>query len=217
MRQCASAAAALRHTGVEIPLAWWWYARARDLEDPEAPGLARAAVELHRASGYIANEDLECLAAARLNPPGSPIEAPALTHARKANPGLRAIVAHAALEAGDPDTARELLGEPAPPTASDYSVFPGHCLRVIVLAETGSPEEVRTALERIEPFAGEACTYGSVDHLGCADHFLAYGYAALGDPRALEYAERAVVLNERLQCLPWKRRSEALVARLSSA
>ncbi len=214
MRQCAAAAAALRHTGVEIPLAWWWFARARDLEDPEAPQLARAAIELHRASGYIANEDLECLAAARLNPPGSPIEARALTHARKANPGLRTIVAHAALEAGDPDTARELLGEPAPPTASDYSVFPGHCLRVIVLAETGSLDEVRTALERIEPYAGEACTYGSVDHLGCADHFIAYGYAALGDPRALEYAERAVVLNERLECLPWKRRSEALVARL---
>ena len=56
-----------------------------------------------------------------------------------------------------------------------------------------------------------------MDHLGCADHFIAYGYAALGDPRALEYAERAVVLNERLECLPWKRRSEALVARLSSA
>ena len=217
MRQCAAAAAALRHTGVEIPLAWWWFARARDLDDPEAPALARAAVELHRASGYIANEDLECLAAARLKPPGSPIEARALTHARKANPGLRAIVAHAALEAGDPDTARELLGEPAPPTASDYSVFPGHCLRVIVLAETGSLHEVRTALERIEPYAGEACTYGSVDHLGCADHFIAYGYAALGDPRALEYAERAVVLNERLECLPWKRRSEALVARLSEA
>ncbi len=215
MRQCASAAAALPHTGVEIPLAWWWFARARDLDDPEGPALARAAVELHRASGYIANEDLECLAAVRLNPPGAPVDDRALEHARVANPGLRSIVAHAVLEAGDPDTARELLGEPAPATASDYSVFPGHCLRVIVLAETGSPEEVRAAVERIEPYAGEACTYGSVDHLGGADHFLAYGYAALGDPRALEYAERAVVLNERLQCAPWRRRSEALVARLS--
>ncbi len=215
MRQCASAATALRHTGVEIPLAWWRFARARDLDDPEAPALARAATELHRASGYIANEDLECLAAVRVNPPGAPVESRVLEHARRANPGLRSIVAHAALEAGDPDTARGLLGEPAPPTASDYSVFPGHCLRVIVLAETGSPEEVRTAVERIEPHAGEACTYGSVDHLGGADHFLAYGYAALGDPRALEYAERAVVLNERLQCAPWRRRSEALVARLS--
>ena len=54
MQQCADEAAALRHTGVEIPLAWWRFARARDLEDPAAararPHRVRAAPpeRLHR-------------------------------------------------------------------------------------------------------------------------------------------------------------------------
>ncbi len=216
MRRCADSAAAMRHTGVEIPLAWWWFARARDLDDPEASALGEAAAELHRSSGYIANADLECLAAVRLRPPDAPVPQQALEFAEgKANPGLRSIVAHAVLEAGDPEKSAELLGDPAPPSASDYSVLAGHCLRVLILAETGNPAEVRAAVDRIEEYAGQSCCYGSVDHLGGVDHFLACGYAALADPRALEYAHRAVVLNERLECLPWKRRSEALVARLS--
>ena len=135
--------------------------------------------------------------------------------ARGAIPGLRTMVAHAVLESGDPDTAYSLLGEPSPPGASEYSVLAGHCLRVLVLAETGSPEEIRAALDRITEYAGQVVTYGTVDHLGVVDHFLACGYAALGDPRAREHAERAVVLNEKLQCLPWQRRAEALLARLS--
>ena len=125
------------------------------------------------------------------------------------------MVAHAVLEAGDPDTAYDLLGEPSPPGASEYSVLAGHCLRVLVLAETGTAEEIRAALERITAYAGQAVTYGTVDHLGSVDLFLATGYAALGDPRAREHAERAVVLNERLQCRPWQHRAETLLAQLS--
>jgi len=207
---------ALRHTGLEIPLAWWQFVRARDLDDPRAAELGQAALERHRASGYISGDELECLAAIRLNPPGHVVDPSIVQSARSAAPGLRAMVAHAVLEAGDPATAYVMLGEPAPPGASEYSVLAGHCLRVLVLAGTGSSEEVTEALARIEPYAGQACNYGSIDHLGAVDHFLATGYAALADPRALEYAERAVVLSEQLQCPPWKRRSEELVARLST-
>ncbi len=217
MQQCAEEAAALRHTGVEIPLAWWRFARARDLEDPNAPELGRTAFALHRLSGYIAGLELECLSAIRGNPPGTPVSPEVVELARGAIPGLRAMVAHAVLESGDPDTAYSLLGDPAPPGAMEYSVLAGHCLRVLVLAEAGSAEEIREALEQITAYAGQAVTYGTVDHLGCVDHFLATGYAALGPEhheRALEHARRAVVLNERLECLPWKRRAEALVARL---
>ena len=215
MKRCADEAEALRHTGVEIPLAWWRFARARDLDEPGAAETGLAALEQHRASGYIAGDELECVAAIRLNPPGHPVDPSIVQSARSENPGLRAMVAHAALEAGDHATAYELLGEPAPPGASEYSVLAGHCLRVLVLASTGSPEEVIEALARIEPYAGQACNFGSVDHLGAVDHFLACGYAAVGDLRAIEYAQQAVVLNERLECAPWRRRSEALVARLS--
>ncbi len=215
MDECADEAAALRHTGVEIPLGWWRYARARGLDDPAAPTLGAEALALHRTSGYIAGSDLEVIATIRGVAPGTPVPPETVAAARTANPGLRAMVAHAVLEAGDRGTAYSLLGEPAPPGASDYSVLAGHCLRVLVLAGTGTPEEVSEALARITPFADEVVTYGTVDHLGVVTHFLACGYAALGDPRALEHAERAVVLNARLQCAPWRRRSEALVARLS--
>jgi hypothetical protein len=215
MKRCAEEAEALRHTGVEIPLGWWRFARARDVDDPDAAELGRAALERHRESGYLGGEELECVAAIRLNPPGHPVDPSVVERARSENPGLRAMVAHAALEAGDEATAYDLLGEAAPPGASEYSVLAGHCLRVLVLSRTGSAEEVTEAVARIEEYAGQACSFGSVDHLGAVDHFLACGYAALGDPRALEHAELAVVLNERLQCAPWRRRSEALVAELS--
>ena len=181
------------------------------------PELGRTAFALHRQSGYIAGLELECLSAIRGAPPGTPGRGPRWSSWRaQAIPGLRAMVAHAVLESGDPDTAYSLLGEPAPPGASEYSVLAGHCLRVLVLAEAGSAEEIRAALERITEYAGQVVTYGTVDHLGVVDHFLACGYAALGDPRAREHAERAVVLNERLQCLPWKRRAEALLARAAA-
>jgi hypothetical protein len=215
MGQCADEAAALRHTGLEIPLAWWRFARARDLEQPDAPELGRTAFALHRQSGYIAGLELECLSAIRGAPPGTPVEDRVVELARAAIPGLRAMVAHAVLESGDPDTAYSLLGEPSPPGASEYSVLAGHCLRVLVLAEAGSPEEIRAALDRITEYAGQVVTYGTVDHLGVVDHYLACGYAALDDPRAREHAERAVVLNEKLQCLPWQRRAEKLLAGLS--
>ncbi len=217
MLECAREAAALRHTGVEIPLAWWRFARARDLDDPEAPALGTAASALHRASGYIAGPDLECLLAIRGTEAGGRVPDHVLELMPGANAGLRAMVAHACLEAGDPTTARRLLGEPAPPGASDYSVLAGHCLRVLVLAAAGPPAEVAAALERIVPHAGQSVVYGTVDHLGSVDLFLACGYAALGPAyrdRALEHARAAVTLNARLQCLPWARRAEALLARL---
>jgi DNA-binding SARP family transcriptional activator len=216
MQRCADEAAALRHTGVEIPLAWWRFARARDVDDPAAQQLGDAAFDLHRASGYIGGAELECLVAIRGRTSGTRVPDDVLELARTANPGLRAMVAHALLESGDPEAAYALLGEPAPPGASEYSVLAGHCLRVLVLAEAGPRDELRAALERIKPYAGQAVNYGTVDHLGSVDHFLACGYAALDErPRALEHAREAVVLSERLQCLPWKRRSEALLARLA--
>ncbi len=215
MRRCADEAAVLRHTGVEIPLAWWRYARARDLDDAAAAEIGRTALELHRSSGYINLDDLSCLHAIRSAPTGAPVSDDVVRAARSCNAGLRALVAHAALEAGDHGTASELLGEAAPPGAGDYSVLAGRCLRVLVLAETGSRAEVEDALSRITPYAGQSVTYGTVEHLGAVDHFIACGYAALEDPRALAHARQAVVLNARMQCAPWRRRSEALVARLA--
>ncbi len=215
MRACASRASELRHTGLEIPLAWWRYARARDLDEPDASALGERALALHRSSGYIAFLDLEILAAIRLSVDGEKVPDWAVEKVSATNPGLRALVAHALLETREPERARAVLGLPAPPGATEYSVLAGHCLRVAVLAETGTGGEVREALDRITPYAGNVVTYGSVDHLGVVDHFLALGYAALGDARALEHAHSALEGNTRIQCAPWRRRSEALIARLS--
>ncbi len=215
MQACIERAASLRHTGLEIPLAWWRFARARDLDDPTARALGEAALAVHRASGYVAAADLEIVAAVRMSAEGSCVPGWVVDEVRATNPGLRALVAHALLEAGEPESARELLGPPAPPGATEYSVLAGHCLTVAVLAETGSATEIETALSRITPHSGSVVTYGSVDHLGVVDHFIALAYAALDDARAVEYARSAVEGNARIQCAPWRRRAEALAARLS--
>ncbi len=110
---------------------------------PGSQGTRSTAFDLHRSSGYIGGAELECLMATRGSDPGTRVPDDVLELARTANPGLRALVAHAVLECGDPETAYALLGEPAPPGASDYSVLAGHCLRVLVLAEAGTREEVR--------------------------------------------------------------------------
>ena len=217
MARCARESVSVRHTGVEIPLAWWRYARARDLDDPEAPALGQAAVELHRTVGYLYAHDLTCIQAIRNRAPGTLVDESVIESTRSSNAGVRAIVAHAVLEAGDPERAHELLGAPAPPLASDYSTLAGQCLRVLVLAESGHLDELRETLRQIEPFAGQTVSYGTVDHFGVVDHFLAHAYAALDDPRALEYAERAVELNAQAQCAPWVRRAEALRSMLSGS
>ncbi len=215
MARCAHESAALRHTGVEIPLAWWLYARARDLDDPAAPELGQAALELHQAAGYLYANDLSAIRTIRSGLPGTPVDEAVIESTRCSNAGVRAIVAHAVLEAGDPERAYELLGAPEPPLASDYTTLSGQCLRVAVLAEGGHLDQLGAALRRIEPYAGKVVSYGTVDHCGVVDHFLACGYAALGEPAALEHAERAVVLTAQAQCAPWLRRSEALHSRLS--
>ena len=216
MARCACESVALRHTGVEIPLAWWRYARARDRDDPEADALGRAALELHRANGYINADEIASIMMIRSRPPGSPVPESVITTSRSWSSGLRGLVAHAVLESGDPERACALLGEPDPPKASDYTTLVGRCLRVLVLAESGHLDCLGEALSEIFAFAGQPASYGSVDHLGVVDHFLAAGLAALGDPRALEYAERAVVLNAKAECAPWLRRSQALRDRLAA-
>ncbi|MGA8994013.1 MAG: BTAD domain-containing putative transcriptional regulator [Nocardioidaceae bacterium] len=215
MERCAREAADLRHSGVEIPLAWWRFARARDLDDPAGPSLGRAALRLHRDSGYPHADDLECLARIRLRAPGQPVDPWAVERVASSNAGLRAVVAHALLEAGDADQALATLGEPEPDGAGDYSVLAARCLRLLVLAETDHRRATGRALVRVVEHAGRTVTYGSVEHLGAVDHFIAHGYAALGDARAVAFAERAVDLNRGLQCAPWLRRSQALLARLS--
>ena len=216
IRRSAEAAAELRHSGLEIPLGWWRATRARDLDDPAHDRLIDEVMETHRRDGYIASRELECLHSIRRRPVGAPVSEATLALAEQCGMPVRALVAHALLESGRPDDAHALLGEPAPDEVVDYSANAGRCLRLLVLSETGTAEEVRTALAPLDDHLGAPVSYGSIDHLGVVDHFVAAGHAALGDrARAIAHAQEAAVLNERLQCLPWKRRSEVLLARLT--
>ncbi len=215
MAGVAVASAELRHTGVEIPLAWWRFARALDRRDPEAEVIGRAAIEQHRRRAFVAGDELECLYAVRVLPPGGRVPDEVVAAVRTANPGLRALVAFVMLEAGDPAAARDLLGDPFPPGAHHYAVLAGHCLGAAVLAATGTDEEVRTALAWILPHRGEVLTYGTVDHLGSVDYCLALCEARLGHlADALRLARDAAQLCRELDNAPWAERADDLVATL---
>ena len=128
---------------------------------------------------------------------------------------LRAMVALALLESGQPERAHSLLGERAPDDIVDYCSTAGRAMRLLVLTETGTEQEIREALVPLEDHLGVPVSYGTIDHLGVVDHFVAAAYAALGDEHARDVAAAAVAGNRRLGVLPWLRRSEALLARLS--
>ncbi len=212
MRRCQESAAQVRHTGLEIPLGWWLVARARDLDAPDQVTQVDEALAAHRAAGYIASLELECLSDIRRAEPGAPVSEDTIARAGRGSAALRALVAHAVLESGDAERARALLGDPLPAGAVDYSSTAGRCLRLLVLCGTGSAEEIREVLEPVEDHLGAPVSYGTIDHLGVVDHFVAAAYAALGDPRAAEVARSAVERNRALTCLPWMRRSETLLA-----
>ncbi len=214
MERCGEAAALVRHTGLDIPLGWWRAARARDLDAPGQKALLEEVLALHRSVGYVASQELECLAAVRRGRPGAIVAEETVRLAEQGGMPVRALVAHALLESGDERRAGALLGDPAPDEVVDYSSTAGRCLRLLVLCSTGSQQEVREALRLLEGHLGAPVSYGTIDHLGVVDHFVAAAYAALGDPRALEVARSAVELNRRLTCLPWLRRSEELLASL---
>ena len=211
MAQCAAEARELSHSGVDIPLAWWAFARARDREDPGARALGMHALMLHRSSGYLAGWELEWHRAAY----DPPVPASVRDAVLEGRPAVRATVAYAVLLDGDPEAAYALLGDPLPPHAADYSVIGSRCLRVAVLAATGHEEELRAELGRLRPHEGLVSNYGSIDHLGAVDYFLALGEHALGeDEAALAHARSGVELLEQLDNKPWLRRARALLAEL---
>ncbi|MFQ6172065.1 BTAD domain-containing putative transcriptional regulator [Oryzobacter sp. R7] len=215
MARCAAAAAEVRHTGLDIPLAWWRAARARDVGAPGAVELVHEVAERFRGLGYVGSRELACLQAVRGAPVGAPVDDTTVARAEEGGMPLRALVAHALLESGDAERARSLLGPPAPDDVVDYCSTAGRCLRLLVLSSVGAPDEVRAALAPLVDHLGEPVSYGTIDHLGCVDHFVAAGLAALGDPRAAEVAAGAVAANERIGCRPWARRSRELLAALS--
>jgi hypothetical protein len=110
------------------------------------------------------------------------------------NRAYRTYVAHALARSGDHDGALALLGDLPPPHEVDYATHFANCLRVEVLALCGRTEGIAEALARIEPYADEHATYGSVLSAGSTAYFVGLGALALGDAErgraALEHAVR---------------------------
>ena len=217
MQQARAKAAALTHSGLDLPLAWWDVAVARDHDDPAARDLAETALARHLAQHFYIGTELETLCAVLHREPGTRLDDHAIRVAREGLHGQRAVVAWSLAESGHLDLAADALGECPPEHAVDYSIEAVWCLRLLVATELGRLDEVAELLRRIDRYTIPLAVYGSVMHLGAFDHFRAVAHRALGDPeRALELARAAVETNRRCDIRPWLRRSEALVAELEA-
>jgi DNA-binding SARP family transcriptional activator/tetratricopeptide (TPR) repeat protein len=218
MTRCVELARRLRHTGADVPLAWWQFYRAMARDDrAEAAVLLERAVERHRRSSVVAVVDLE--AGARLRMAGAQAVIPddllEFTRAH-ANPAFRAFIASALVEVGDAARGAGLLGEPVPDGAWDYAATYGDCLRVAVLATAGDVARLPDALRRIEPWAHEFASYGSTECVGSVAYFVGRGKEALGDRAGAEASYAAAVeSNRRGGMVVWQARAEDRLAGLA--
>lgn len=217
MARAVELARRLRHTGVDVPIAWFLFYRALARDDPEAAVLAERATSAHAASSLVGLTELRILATLRLAGPGSPVPDDTVRLAQDhSNTVLRNVVAHALAESGgDLRTALELLVDPVPAGAWHYASLYAQCLQLDVLATAQDARGVREALPRVEPWQQEFVSYGSNDCAGSVAYFVGRGRQALGELEAAAAAyELAVEENRRAGILPWLRRAETRLAGL---
>ncbi len=214
MRRCGAAAARMRHTGTDVPIAWWHFMRAVQRDDPHRAEIADAAFDLHRRSTVVALDELVGVAAIRSAEPGDPVPADVVTVAAAgANHGYRALVGFALVEAGDVEGGVALLGPDRDEHQNDYAALASDCLRTAVYAAAGRIDQTRKVLNRIRERSGDVVTFGSIDHLGAVDYFIASGLSAFGDMDGARAAARAAVeLCDRIDNRPWGRRARSLLA-----
>lgn len=207
----------LAHSGLEVPLAWWAAAVARDHDDPDVEQIAGHALSLHLGQRFYHGTELQTLHAVLHREPGKRVDDEVIRTAREGLHAQRALVAWSLVEDGHPDLAAEVIGEMPPAHAADYAIPASLCFRIVVAAALDRRDDVAELLRRIDRFTIPLAVNGSVQHLGAFDHFRAVGHRALGDPvRALELARAAVETNRRCDIRPWLRRSEQLVAELEA-
>ncbi|MDQ4051627.1 MAG: AAA family ATPase [Actinomycetota bacterium] len=218
MTRCTELSRRLRHTGADVPIAWWRFYRAVDADDPVAgERLLAEALDRHRVSSIVAISEMEPMARFRLR--GIGVDVPdghvelGLSHA---NPAFRAMTAHVLAESGRALEGAEVLGEPVPDGAWDYASMYGDCLRVDVLAAAGHVDPLRAAFSRIEPWGHEFAVYGSTDCIGSIDYFVGRGHEGLGNVDAARAAyTRAAETNRSAGIVPWQLRAERRLAGLA--
>ena len=218
MARAVELARRLRHTGVDVPIAWFLFYRAIAREDPEAAVLGKRAARAHADSSLVGLAELQALATLRIAGLGSPVPDAIVSLAQgHSNTVLRNVVAHALVESGrDLPVALELLADPVPRGAWHYASTYGECLQLEVLAAAGDTNRLREVLRRVEHCRHEFASYGSNDCAGSVAYFVGRGREALGDLEAAAAAYTlAVEANGRAGVLPWLRRAEQRLAGLS--
>jgi DNA-binding SARP family transcriptional activator/tetratricopeptide (TPR) repeat protein len=219
MNRCVELTRRLRHSGADVPVAWWLYYRALDAGDTEgACVLFEEALERHRLSSTVALGDLEPLGRLRLAGPGAAVPDEYVEYGRQSpNPAFRAFIAHALAESGRAAEGAALLGEPAPEGTWDYASFAADCLRVDALAAAGETDRLRTAFARIVDWGQEFAMYGSTDCIGSVHYFIGRGYEGLGDlDRARTEYELAAEANANAGIVPWERRARRRLEELGA-
>jgi hypothetical protein len=218
MTRCTELSRRLRHTGADVPIAWWRFYRAVDAHDPVAgERLLAEALDRHRVSSIVAISDMEPMARFRLRGIGDDVPDAHVELARShANPAFRAMTAHVLAESGRALEGVEVLGAPVPDGAWDYASMYGDCLRVDVLAAAGLVDPLRAAFARIEPWGHEFAIYGSTDCIGSIDYFVGRGHEGLGNIDAARAAyTRAAEANSGAGIVPWQLRAERRLAGLA--
>ena len=195
----------LRHTGSDVPLAWFRWLRAVETESPDADLVGREALALHRRTTVVGLPELTGLFAIVSAPAGSPVPRDVVASA-SGHPfvAFRTAVAHGLALAGDVEGALRLRGEIGP-LGGDYAALFSACLTAEILRLAGD-DRLRTAVEEIRPHAGLFATYGSVHSLGSTALFVGSGLLALGEvDEARDLFVQAVAANRASGSRQWER------------
>jgi hypothetical protein len=207
----------LRHTGADVPLAWWRFFRAAERGERElADQLAKEAAVLHAGSQVVARAELESYMR-RVADHDAPVSDAEIEWGRAhPSPAFRALIAHPLADAGRVEEAVAILGDHIPDGAYDFTSTYGECLRTEVLAAAGPSEALRRELERIEPLADEMAIMGTTDCIGSIHYFVGRAHEAFGDLEAArESYLRAIQRNRRAHLKYWTQRAERRLAGLS--
>jgi DNA-binding SARP family transcriptional activator/tetratricopeptide (TPR) repeat protein len=214
--RCLELVRRLRHTGADVPLAWWRFFRAAERGEREAADrLAADAAALHAGSQVVARAELESYMR-RVADHDLPVSDAEVEWGRAhPSPAFRALIAHPLADAGRVEEAVALLGESLPDGAYDFTSTYGECLRTEVLAAAGPSEALSRALLRIQPLADEMAIMGTTDCLGSIQYFVGRAHEASGDLEAARRAyELAVERNRKARLQYWTARAERRLAAL---
>jgi DNA-binding SARP family transcriptional activator/tetratricopeptide (TPR) repeat protein len=217
--RCLELVRRLRHTGADVPLAWWRFFRAAERGEHElANQLAKEAAALHAGSQVVARAELESYMR-RVADHDAPVSDAEIEWGRAhPSPAFRALIAHPLADAGRVEEAVAILGDHIPDSAYDFTSTYGECLRAEVLAAAGPSEALRRELDRIEPLADEMAIMGTTDCIGSIQYFVGRAHEAFGDlDDARQAYVRAIERNRRAHLKYWTERAERRLAGLSKA